>query len=319
MTGDPLWSVLIPTLASRHDQLLRLLGVLLPQAEAHGGVEVVALHNNGEWPLGEIRQALLTGARGKYVSFVDDDDLVEPDYVELVTGAMVGDPDFVAFGVALYVDGTLHPYPTVTGLQYGGWYDSGAVMYRDITHVNPVRTSLAVQADFRKPHDGWEDRGYVWAVRPLLRTQAEIPRQLYHYYSCPSNSVQGTLPAHTYADRPVVASPAFRWHPWSTGLGHRDGRAQREEPGRRYPVRDGEPRRGHRQQPDRSRDDRGDDQDPADQRSVHAGSLPLTAPVSLLNSRQTGGNRPRPGSQPARRPTWKILRSEHRQASYPLE
>jgi hypothetical protein len=88
-----LWSVLIATLASRKAKLARLLGVLLPQAEAHGRVEVLGLHNNGERGLGDYKQALLEAAAGEYVSFADDDDLVEPDFVAAVTGCMAAGPD----------------------------------------------------------------------------------------------------------------------------------------------------------------------------------------------------------------------------------
>ena len=69
-----LWTVCIATLASRDAKFRDLMGTLLPQAEAAGGIEVVACHNNGEQPLGDIRQALLMAAAGEYVSFLDDDD-----------------------------------------------------------------------------------------------------------------------------------------------------------------------------------------------------------------------------------------------------
>lgn len=217
MTG-PAWSILIPTLSSRHDLLARLLGGLLPQAEQTppGAVEVVALHNDGNWPLAGIRQALLDDARGSRVSFVDDDDLVADTYIQDILAAFDQDPDYVAFRAAYYADGVRDPRDTRTGIRLGSWYDTPQFLARDIIHLCPARTTLARQAGFGTTVDGYEDRGYDWALRPLLKSEAVIDKVLYHYYWRSRGSVQTGLPPHAYAPRPHVDSPVFRWHPWST-------------------------------------------------------------------------------------------------------
>jgi glycosyltransferase involved in cell wall biosynthesis len=213
-----LWSILTPTLSSRQAKFLDLMGILLSQAEQDGRVEVVALHNDGERDIAGYRQALLEDARGDYVSFLDDDDMIEPDFVSSVTAAMEGYPDFVAFRVSYSSDGRPESRPTVTGIQYERWYDTMDAMIRDVVHVCPVRSVIARHADFRVPHgDGKEDWSYVSMVRPLLRTQAEIPRILYHYRHDPFDTVQFGLKPHAFAPRPQISSPAFRWHEWSTG------------------------------------------------------------------------------------------------------
>ena len=214
----PLWSVLTPTLSSRQAKFLALMAVLLPQAEADGRVEVVALHNDGAYSIAEYRQALLEDARGGYVSFVDDDDLVEPDFVPAVTAAMEGGPDYVAFQHAYYSNGNREPRPVVTGIQYEHWHDTAEAMIRGVTHINPVRAAIARQADFRRPSEGrLEDVSYVEQVSPLLKTQADVGRILYHYRHDSADSVQYGLKPHAYAPRPVIRSPVFRWHPWSAG------------------------------------------------------------------------------------------------------
>lgn len=217
----PTWSILIPTLSSRHGYLKRLLAVLLPQAEdaEPGSVEVVALHNDGNWPLIEIRQALLDDARGEWLSFVDDDDMVEPDYIPSILACLKLDPDFVAFQQAIYWDGKRDARTVYTGLQFRevGWAAYLDRFVCDVTHINPVRTTLARQAGYKQFVDGWEDRGFNDALRPLLRTQEEIPRVMYHYLHRSTNTVQNFLGPHGYLPRPYIASPAFRWHSWSTG------------------------------------------------------------------------------------------------------
>jgi hypothetical protein len=218
----PAWSILIATLAYRQEKLRRLLGVLLPQADqAPGQVEVVALRNTGEWSIGEIRQALLEDARGAYVSFVDDDDLVEPDFVPAVLAAMESGPDYIAFRHAYY-EGGVFDRETVTGIQHGGWFNTPGCYVRDVTHVNPVLTGLARRAGFSDMGSG-EDVAYADRLRPLLRSQAEIDRVLYRYFHDWSGSVQAGLPPQVFLRRYrhlcrlPVDSPSFRWHDWSTG------------------------------------------------------------------------------------------------------
>lgn len=213
---EPLWSILIATLASRRDKLARLLAHLLPQCEADGRVEVVGFWDNGERPVAAKRQALLVSAAGRYVSFVDDDDTVDPRFVFHVSAAMAGDPDYVAFEHAYYVSGMRQPQRVLTGLHYGTWYSTPEVLARDITHINPVRTSIAQQADFTarpSAEGGSEDWTYTETVRRLAKTEAEAApgRALYHYFHDPADSAQHQLAPHVAWPRLEVESPCFRW------------------------------------------------------------------------------------------------------------
>jgi hypothetical protein len=214
-----IWSICIPTLASRQEKFLSLLQLLLPQAEAcEAGVEVVALYNNGERPLANVKQDLLMSAHGSYISFVDDDDRVADDFVPVIAAAMAGEQaDYIAFRHALYEDGVLNPTTVVTGIQYNGWYDDPPrALIRDVTQINPVRATIARQADFRAHGYPFEDVAYVSAIRPLLHIQVSIERVMYHYYHSASDSNQSILRPHTHTPRPVVTSRAFRWHEWGS-------------------------------------------------------------------------------------------------------
>lgn len=200
-----------------------LLEGLFPQVEAYPGqVEVVALRNPGglaQNQLAGLRQALLTDARGTWISFVDDDDLVSSHYVKSVMEALEQDPDFVAFTMAYYEAGVLDSRPVFTGLHLERWSDSLRACFRDITHVNPVRTSIARQAGFPSPPGASaEDWQYVEAVRPLLAggKQVVINDDLYHYRHNWTNSVQnGSVPFRPPGRLPRINHLAFRWHPES--------------------------------------------------------------------------------------------------------
>lgn len=214
-----LWSVCIATQARRADKLARLLGVLLPQAEqALGAVEVVALYNNADKTIHEYRQALLDDARGDYISFVDDDDMVTGDFIETVVVAMWNNPgtDYIAFRHAYYESGVFDR-ETRTGLHLGPSRNLPEYFVRVITHINPVRMELARQAGFTSAKAGeWEDHAYDMKVAELAKTEVVIPRPLYHYYHDWRDSIlNGPTRLFTVPRRPVIPSPAFRWHPWS--------------------------------------------------------------------------------------------------------
>jgi hypothetical protein len=204
---DPLWTILAATLASRQAKFTALMDCLLPQAEAAGCIEVIACHNNGERPLGDIRQALLMAATGEYVSFVDDDDEVPGYFCEAMVPALRDGPDVVGFRVEYHEGGRFagNCYHSLahTPRQDGDDY------YRDLTHLQPVRTVLAQRGDFRA---GWPEDG-TWrkAVRPLLESEAYIDQCMYVYRHDWGDTVQGALAPHTHTPRPVITSPVFRW------------------------------------------------------------------------------------------------------------
>lgn len=227
--SNPLWSILIPTLAWREDKFLPLVNELISQAEAYPGkIEVVALQNAGGGTIDSYRETLLRDAKGKYLSFVDDDDIVMTDYVPVILKAMEKDPDVVTFGQ--HCTGTGASI-TLFGLGYlGAPYEpldlgnSGMAYLRPYSHVLPTRSEIAKQASFLNP-DGpaftGEDYAFVSKVVPILMQrgarEARTDRVLYWYRWDANDSTQnGKVPpevtAH-WADhpRPQIDSECFRW------------------------------------------------------------------------------------------------------------
>jgi hypothetical protein len=211
---SPLWSILVATLASREEKFLKLMHHILVQAEASSAeVEVVALQNQGEQPLASYREALMRAARGKYMCFVDDDDWVSDDYVAAVVRVLEKDPDVVGWqhwctglGVAFTSVSITHRNDDVTS--------------RRFTHINPVRTELAVQGTFIDPDMPTftgEDAAFVRSVLPLLQREVWLEQVVYTYRWSPADSTQsGPIPHGIqcqYAGhrRPAITSPCFRW------------------------------------------------------------------------------------------------------------
>lgn len=226
MLGDmtampPTWAILVPTLGERRALFLRLMNGLLSQLDHWGGrVTVRAWFNNGTPPLPTIRQYMVRDAGSDYISFVDDDDLVAPFYVDEVMSALGQEPDYVGFQVQCYSDGK----PTAIAhhsLKHGDWINLPDRYLRDISHINPMRTKIAQTADFRQARPGAaEDRAWVSQLRRggLLKSEVTVNKILYHYlYSTSRKAGQGSRwrhperSIHRTGHRPEVHHPHFTW------------------------------------------------------------------------------------------------------------
>jgi len=214
----PDWTILIATLGQRQQRFERLLSHLLPQVEeCPGQVNVLAYWNNGERPLAEVRQALVEEADGAFVSFIDDDDLVADNYVRSVVPALNKGINYVGFRLQCYVDG-VPLKPTYHSLRYTQWYDDERGYYRDISHLNPIRRDVALQADFRKTEPP-EDVAWADQLRGRITKEHFVDDVMYHYYSSSTDTTwrPGAVqrPRVGQYFRPVIDSPQFRYHPES--------------------------------------------------------------------------------------------------------
>lgn len=85
-----LWSILIPGIPERYHTVQPLLLSLLEhQAVARiPDIELLYLMDNKRRTVGEKRNALLSMAKGEFISFIDDDDGVATTYVERIHRAI---------------------------------------------------------------------------------------------------------------------------------------------------------------------------------------------------------------------------------------
>lgn len=216
----PTWTILVPTLGQREHLFARLLAVLLPQLDEHEGrVTVLAYRNNGHPPIGDIRDALLAAAPGHYVSFIDDDDLVPEYHVAEVAQAIATWPAHVGFKIEYTTNGE-HPEIVDHSLRWGRWGRSTeGLLYRDFTHIDPIRADLARRASFFVPRAGRaEDRTWVRAMRPHLREASEvyIDKIMYHYlFRDDTTAWQRPNEIRRVEGRPEIDHPFFAWHPAS--------------------------------------------------------------------------------------------------------
>jgi hypothetical protein len=221
----PLWSILITTHASRASRFTALIRELTVQVQNWHDVtppdappvELVGLYNWGGLPLGEYRQDLQDAATGDYLSFFDDDDWPAPEFVYSAALAMISQrPEIVSFDVTYTEAGKPTMWEGCVLDITGGWHETGAVMHRDLTVVQPLRADVA---RLGRLDGGWpEDRAWrkqVLEAHPQDWTQARIPRPLNQYRHDWADSVeagnlrltQGLLDTPA----PAIGSPWFRW------------------------------------------------------------------------------------------------------------
>jgi len=182
-----LFSILICSLHRRQHFLKRLQDCLAPQIPTDGTVEVLVDQDNGEVAIGAKRNRLLEKAQGKFIAFVDDDDLVSGDYVYQILKLINEHPQMDVVGISLIMTtNDTDPEKSFHSIAYRTWWDcpdseTGRKKYfRNPNHLNPVRRDLALRVKFpEKSHA--EDRDYSARLLPLLHCEFCIKEPIYFY------------------------------------------------------------------------------------------------------------------------------------------
>ena len=172
-------SLLICSVSERAEKLERLLGVLINQLTNE--VEILHLVDDGEMTIGEKRNELLQSAAGEYCAFIDDDDMVSPDYVEKVLKALESGPDCATLtGIIYFQNGTSRMFDH--SIEHDGWFTGGdGSFYRTPNHLNAIKTEIAQRFGF-KPINSGEDQDFSKRIRIVLQKEVRIPGEIYYYY-----------------------------------------------------------------------------------------------------------------------------------------
>lgn len=180
-------SILIAGLIQRSAKSSDLKMELGRQISKHPwDVEILVLEDMMLKPTGVKRNALLDMASGDFTAFVDDDDMVSPDYIEKILAAIKSypDADCITFSIEYSVDGAYQFTAKYDHLQ--PWPHDGGSPVRTYSGSHTMVWNRKVTKDLRFDEKWWEeDLPFTRAAISRIDKQVVIPDVLY-YYRCVS-------------------------------------------------------------------------------------------------------------------------------------
>lgn len=175
------WSILIPTMTGREESLKRLLQTineLKAQVCPSLRIEICMSYDNREKKIGQKRQELLQGAKGKYFSFIDDDDLVTQAYFEDALATINGSYHCCRLRGQIGAYTFTHSVENTLGMPMA----IGDVFIRPPNHLNVMMTDIGKLVSFGNATRG-EDLD--WTIRlaqaGYLRTEYQSDPSRIHY------------------------------------------------------------------------------------------------------------------------------------------
>lgn len=181
---NPKLSILICHKPGREHFLSRLKQRIWPQIAT---VAEILIDGDPDLTIGKKRNKLLRDAEGEYVCFIDDDDLVSENYVQLLMEGIEKGVDCCSLKGIITEDGK-NPLIFEHSIRYNEYKtvaDSqpGEVRYeRFPNHLNCIKASIAKQ--FRFPEKNYsEDTEWATMIHKsgLLKVEHYIPQVIYYY------------------------------------------------------------------------------------------------------------------------------------------
>jgi hypothetical protein len=187
------WSILIPTIPGREAGLTRLaasvrekIARICPDLRYEFCIEF----DNREMSIGMKRQKLLDSARGKYLSFIDDDDDITDAYIEDLWGCIRGGYH------TMRLRGQMSQYPFVHSTEITmtspmATMDEPALFQRPPNHLNPMLSDVAKLIKFKDAVHG-EDLDWTLSLyrSKFLETEYRSdPSRVHYMYNLGQRSV----------------------------------------------------------------------------------------------------------------------------------
>ena len=211
--SKPLLSLLIPITPDRIEVVRPLLKVLdaermndviLDSMTVHGDTwvakdeyiyedgfhrEIIMYCDNKQLTIGEKRENLYKRANGEYSIQIDSDDLIAEDAIRLILEGIKKHPgvDCVTYLENCIMNGEYKS--SNHSLVYEKWQDNfdGYDYVRCPFYKDVIRTDIAKSVPFPKIRYG-EDEQWSMALRPHLKTEYHIDRELYYYFYAPKDT-----------------------------------------------------------------------------------------------------------------------------------
>jgi hypothetical protein len=208
--NNTLFSILTPAVQSRFEQVQALCKIIAQQID-DAPVEHLVLFDNKQRTVGEKRDALLRAARGDYIAFVDDDDMIAPDYVTSILQKIRSAPDVITFRQEASVNGETaivefrlgsDNAPFKCGMRNAECgiktknsefrIPNSEFVRRNAWHVCAWRRTLAIQSHFPSLNYG-EDWAFAEPLCKIAKSEEHIDKVL-HYYRHSSAATEAPPP-----------------------------------------------------------------------------------------------------------------------------
>ena len=174
-------SILILTLPTRIDSYARLiksLNLQVIQNNLMGRVQILSLCDTKEISVGEKRNILLNKSCGRYVCFIDDDDVVAPDYLIKIISALSSNADVITF-CGDYVEKEIITAFSISMVHRGN-FNHPNIFYRLPNHLCPLKREIALSCQFTNKNFG-EDSDYADKINKYIKNEYHIQDKLYFY------------------------------------------------------------------------------------------------------------------------------------------
>ena len=194
-----LLSILICTIPQRREFLRRLCEILyvgsLPYKD---DVEIIIAEDDCIMSVGEKRNKLIEAAKGDYVVFIDDDDRVPLFYIDTLLPILKENKyDCIGFNFIFNYKGHANPSPGIASLKCKHWICDKAAMTRPISHINPMRRSIAASVKFPLQNRG-EDALWAAEIAKKLSNEYYIDAYMYIYEAYPEYSTSSSSNFENY-------------------------------------------------------------------------------------------------------------------------
>ena len=174
-------SILILTLPTRIDSYARLIKSINQQVIENNlinRVQILSLCDTKEISVGEKRNILLNKSIGKYVCFIDDDDVIAPNYLSAIMSALESNADVITFS-GDYVENEIRT-PFSISMIHRGNFNEQNMFYRLPNHLCPVKREIALNCQFTNKNFG-EDSDYAEKINIHIKNEYHIQDKLYFY------------------------------------------------------------------------------------------------------------------------------------------
>lgn len=185
------WSILIPTIAGREESLQRLLASINEKKKRNCPglcIEICVSFDNKDVTIGAKRQQLMKDARGKYMSFIDDDDDVTDAYFEDAQACIEGKYEVCR------LRGQIKEFTFTHSVEYNetSMLAVGDVFTRPPNHLNVM---LADAAKFVPFNDLKSGEDFDWSIRLsklrfFTREYTSIPSRIHYIYNMGDREVR---------------------------------------------------------------------------------------------------------------------------------